>query len=125
MKELKMHGYEPDYDLDVPTTFVVSQRCLDEGDKKSQSGCPVALAIENAGGCAPIVYEDGICSFTYLMKRYVGVSKSLPQKVLDYDNGREVKPFCFSLKRVKSFYVEDNWEEYENLLGETIKGQGK
>ena len=113
-----------DYDFDVPTTFVVSQRCLDEGDKESQSGCMIALAIENAGGCAPIVYGNGVCSFTYFQKgrrdspirRCVGMNKSLPPKMLDYDNDREVKPFCFSLERVKSFDIEDNWEGYEGAL---------
>ena len=113
---------EPTYDLDTPTTFVVNQKCLEEGDKKHASRCMAAKAIEEAGGVDPFVADDGICSFIYLGKKYVGKNKSLSSKVRDFDRGKEIKPFVFTLEKVKSFDISDreSIEEYEDTLYDMI-----
>ena len=113
---------EPTCDLDSPTVFLVNQRCIEEGKKGDESRCIVALALENAGGTNPIVHEEGICLFTYLKKRHIGVCESLASKIDDFDNDREVKPFCFNLRRVKSFDVDD-WlglSEYDDMLYKSL-----
>ena len=78
----------------------VKQEHIDKGLRRSKCGCPIALAMSDAGFEYPsvnplrIVYHNGLNT--------VGceVPESAKQFILAFDVGECVKPFSFALEEI-------------------------
>ena len=90
-------------ELEPPSTFIVTQHCLDEGKPRKQNKCMVAQCILKIGGQRPGVNKLGVVAFDWKGRRYVGSSKYLVERIYKFDRDGEVEPFIFHLENVKSF----------------------
>ena len=105
-----MFDQQPEIDekTGLPTVFFVSQRCIDEGTI-SIDNCMVALSVKDFGGESPIVGKDGVVTFSWNGKRYIGKCDNLGDKVDTFDRGNkeDIKPFIFQLDRWTETQVEN------------------
>lgn len=75
----------------------VDQSCIDKGVRGDQFGCPVALALHNAG------YKKALVGrYVAFLGGYPDMAIPLPIGVFDrvfrYDAGMRMQPFDFELK---------------------------
>ena len=92
-----------DVELKPPSTFIVTQHCLDEGKPRNMKRCMVAESVRDQGGTRPAVNKWGVVSFDYRGRRHVGACSDLIDKIYAFDHDGEVEPFVFRLENVKSF----------------------
>ena len=98
-----MFDETPNVKLDAPTTFIVTQHCLDEGHPRKHDKCMISQAILERGGRRPGVNKFGVVSFNWKGRRYIGSSKYLIERIYKFDRDNKVEPFLFHLENVKSF----------------------
>lgn len=76
--------------------YTVTQEHIDNGVACSPTHCPVANALHNPGQTVKVGYY-GIDVEVGNIKKLYRVSHDLRQKIVDFDNGRKVLPFDFTL----------------------------
>ena len=76
-------------------TLEVTQKFIDNGKCRDGGGCPVALCIQKAG------YLYGEVAATHISLNLTDYAlrndEALQNWILDFDNGKDVKPFSLEL----------------------------
>ena len=62
-------------ELEPPSTFIVTQHCLDKGHPRKHEKCMISQAILKIGGRRPGVNKFGVVAFDWKGRRYVRIIK--------------------------------------------------
>ena len=108
-----MFDQQPNTELEVISTFMVNQQCIDKGKIKDPNYCIIALAIKESGFEKPVVYKEGAVMFDWNGVRYVGYCFNLIEKIYVFDHGGKVLPFIFHLEDMKEFDLS-NYKSVES-----------
>jgi hypothetical protein len=101
----------------------VTQDCIDRGKPRESCECPIALACEAAGFQRPDITFDGESAILEWSDEYMGrpdasglgLMVCLPadasQFMFDFDDGKPVKPFKFSVETDHAFFTVGEEDE--------------
>lgn len=79
--------------LESNMTINVTQTHIDTGKKFICNNCPIALALQDVG-LTGIAVSD---SFIYHSEGWFRTPREVKKFIIDFDSGRVVKPFTFTL----------------------------
>lgn len=105
----------------------VTQSNIDNGKKNSSSHCMVADALRDAGFTHVSLDQEEISFFPFTpMEYFVDNSKTVGQRIADWEWDRPVKPFYFDVWMIDSevvqigeaFDMDSNTHDFDDLIGE-------